>query len=303
MWSANQLVVATTLILGISDNSVSTTHSLNLTPPTLAIRRQLGAVRSTRDLASRQTLHRTSLSAVPDDLNQQPDEWLNRASKIREEMRELELVAAISRQGKKLGTSASEPVRTNTVEYIEISNSVWALSYRFANDPEESNEGDKENTSLSRRLFGGKVTVKFRQDGYTDIISQESYGSSLDSCNLIKAWGWDIELSKDNENDANMNDQEYILFSMDVEFPNSENSIGHSTATTNSKKERFYFQARKDTDIRSGIISLVDGTVTVKRDIVQKSARWGFFSPAGILAQFRYVGDFVAKPVRMKETD
>jgi hypothetical protein len=65
--------------------------------------------------------------------------------------------------------------------------------------------------------------------------------------------------------------------------------------------QRFYFQARQTKEKQTNIVSLSEGTVTVKQDIVQKSARWGLFSPAGILAQFRYVGDFVSKPVRIPE--
>ena len=302
MGNENQLTFATALILGMHSYLVLTAYSMYIYPPALVARQQLYAVQLTRDLESRRTLDHTTLAAITDNIDQEPDEWLSRASKIREEVRELEIVAELSRQGKNIGTT-TELSPKNTVDYVDIENSVWTLSYRFANDPEETSDKYNDNLSMSRRVFGGKVTVKYRHDGYTDIISQTSYGSSIDSCKIIKAWGWDIELSKDNENDANMKDQEYIIFSMDVEYPNFDQNLnGESTTTPKSKSERFYFQARKDIDARSGIISLTDGTVTVKRDIVQKSARWGLFSPTGILAQFRYVGEFVAKPVRMTET-
>jgi hypothetical protein len=291
-----QQVLPAALVLWICGCSVTITKSLMVHQATSAmpIRQRLNSVKSTQRIAHRRTFDIT-LAALNDDIIGQPDELLSIASKIREEVRELEAAAALSRQGKNIGLTGSLP--TNTTEYLDIGNSFWALSYRFATDPEESIERNNGNAMMQRRLFGGKVTVGFRQDGYTDIISQESYGTSIENCNLIKAWGWDVELSKDNENDADMNDQEFILFSVDVEFPSI---TGASTTTT---KERFYFQARKDTDARTGIISLADGTVTIKRDIVEKSTRWGFFSPAGILAQFRYVGGFVAKPVPITVTD
>jgi hypothetical protein len=295
----NKLALATTLLIGIRDHSVLTAHSFNLAPPICAAR-QFHECQSIRDVTlKRRTLYRSSLAKTADDRNQQPDEWLNRASKIREEIRELEQVAALSRQGKDI-RSTTEQLSTNAVEYVDIADSMWTLSYRFASDPEESNERNDINSIVPRRLFGGKVTIKYRKDGYTDIISQESFGSAIDSCTLIKAWGWDIELSKDNESDSKMKDQEYLLFSIDVETPKIEKNMKReSTASPICNMERFYFQARKDTDPKSGIITLADGTVTVKRDVVQKSSRWALFSPAGILAQFRYVGDFVAKPVRM----
>jgi hypothetical protein len=291
-----RLEIPAVLVLWISGYSVVTTNSLtvNQVSSVFSIRRRLNSVKSTQHITHKRTLD-TTLGALRDDNKQQPDELLSIASKIREEVRELEAEAALSRQGRKPGFTEFLP--TNTAEYLDIANSVWVFSYRFASDPEDTSERSNDNAMMQRRLFGGKVTVKFRQDRYTDIISQESYGTTIENCNLVKAWGWDIELSKDNENDVDMKDQEYILFSVDVEFPSTTDSSSVST------KERFYFQARKDTDARTGIITLADGTVTVKRDIVQKSARWGFFSPAGILAQFRYVGDFVAKPIQITVTD
>lgn len=292
-----QLEIPTVLVLWISGYSVVTTNSLTVIQVSSAssIRRRLNSVKSKQHITHERTSD-TPLAALSGDNKQQPDELLSIASKIREEVRELEAEAALSRQGRKTGFTEFLP--TNTAEYLDIANSVWVFSYRFANDPEDTSESSNDSTMMKRRLFGGKVTVKFRQDGYTDIVSQESYGTSIENCNLVKAWGWDIELSKDNENDTDMKDQEYILFSVDVEFPSTN---GASSVVTT--KERFYFQARKDTDARTRIISLADGTVTVKRDIVQKSARWGFFSPAGILAQFRYVGGFVAKPIQITVTD
>ena len=64
--------------------------------------------------------------------------------------------------------------------------------------------------------------------------------------------------------------------------------------------ERCYFKARIDDDDNkdTGIITLSDGTVRVKKDVAEKTkGMWGLFQVGGILTQFRYVGDFIAKPV------
>jgi hypothetical protein len=228
-----------------------------------------------------------------DTNQQQPDEWLNMAAQLREEVRALEATTAIARQSKNAALYNTSSV---VVEYTDIADSVWTLSYRFAGDP-ESPTTSPEVVDPKRRFFGGKLTVKFRKDGYTDLLSQESVGLSSAACKPIKAWGWDIELSKDNNLYSYEEDDEYILFSIDVELPPLEKEQSLSS------QQRFYFQARKVTDSTTGVVSFVDGTVTVKRDIVEKTAIWGFFSPAGILAQFRYVGGFILKPGRSLEKD
>ena len=65
-----------------------------------------------------------------------------------------------------------------------------------------------------------------------------------------------------------------------------------------SKKPiRFYFQTRIEKDRRSGEIFLDDGTVTLKKDIEPPGGFWGIFNAGGILAQFRYCGEFIMKPV------
>lgn len=216
---------------------------------------------------------RRSLTASSKD---ESDAWLDKAAKLRKEVRELEADTANTRRN-----VDSNPIMAPASQYADVANSVWTLSYRFSDQPES------EDDDARRRFFGGKLTVKFRPDGYTDLISQEVIGSATEACKISKAWGWDVELSKDNENGG---DKEYLLFSVDVDLP---------PATLNDKpsKQRFYFQARQEKDARTGLLSFAEGTVTMKQDVVQKSIRWGFFSPGGILAQFRYVGDFVAKPV------
>jgi hypothetical protein len=64
-----------------------------------------------------------------------------------------------------------------------------------------------------------------------------------------------------------------------------------------NQKEHYYFQARVDRDSSTGIISLRDGTITVKKDVTERTkGRWGLFNLAGMESQSRYCGDFVAKP-------
>ena len=77
---------------------------------------------------------------------------------------------------------------------------------------------------------------------------------------------------------------------MDVKLPASDPDLPSQT-------ERYYFQARVDDETPNGGIALSDGTITVKKDVAEQTkGRWGLFNVAGILSQFRYCGDFVAKP-------
>ncbi len=96
---------------------------------------------------------------------------------------------------------------------------------------------------------------------------------------MIKVWGWDIEQSAE-EDDG----KDYLQFSVDFDVP----GIG---------KRRFYFQAKQQVD-RNKVVSIGDGIVSVKQDVVQSKTAGilRFLSPKGILAQFSYVGNFVAKP-------
>lgn len=202
-----------------------------------------------------------------------PEAWLGQAAMLREQVQKLE-VAAISRR------STNNLTVPKAASYSEVADSVWMLTYRFTDQP------DSEATHRPR-FFGGKMTVKIRRDGYCDLVSQEASGSATEACKLIKTWGWDVEFSKDIEKEGN--EAEYLLFSVDAELP--------SAVGTDKTVQRFYFQARQDKDTRTGALSYADGTVTIKKDVVPKSTRWGLFAPGGILVQFRHVGNFVAKPV------
>merc|ERR1712127_1170578 len=115
------------------------------------------------------------------------------------------------------------------------------------------NGGDK-NTPLPRKFYGGKLRLQFRDDGYTDILppSGADGGTPTTSATFEKTWGWDREISAEDE-------LEYLLFSADVTLP-----------PPISTSERFYFQARvdrEDDDEDSGVLSLRDGSVTVKRNV------------------------------------
>eukprot|EP00984_Skeletonema_dohrnii_P026216 scaffold15545_cov78-Skeletonema_dohrnii-CCMP3373.AAC.1 len=139
------------------------------------------------------------------------------------------------------------------VEYFDLKDSCWELSYRFANEPEnkdDDNDGNSKNKVL-RKFYSGKVQLQFLSDGYTTNLSAKSNeGVSEQQAIINKVWGWDLEVSDQDS-------LSYILFSADITLPPP---IGTS--------ERFYFQARVDGDASEGeALSLVDGSVTVKRDI------------------------------------
>ena len=165
--------------------------------------------------------------------------------------------------------------------------------YRFANEPEYKNEEDVKNKP-PRKYYSGKLQLQFKNDGYTDILSN-TIGESNNNSNAAtfqKVWGWDIETSEQDSLD-------YILFSADITLP-----------PPISTSERFYFQARvdssngKDDDkMKKGVLSLEDGSVTVKRNIEAPAGGWwGIFRGAdGILAQFRQVGGFKCRPVAKPE--
>ena len=97
-----------------------------------------------------------------------------------------------------------------------------------------------------------------------------------------------MELSEKKE-DPN----EYLLFSIDATIPDSDTAAP-------ALDSRFYFQARKDRNGSTGAIELKEGTVTIKSEALEQPSSvagfFGFLSPKGILAQFRYVGNFVCRP-------
>ena len=73
-----------------------------------------------------------------------------------------------------------------------------------------------------------------------------------------------------------------------------------------STSEKFYFQARVDKEGKNeDIVTLRDGSVTVKRNIEAPAGGWwGIFRGAdGILAQFRQVGEFLCGPITNPNLD
>jgi HD-GYP domain-containing protein (c-di-GMP phosphodiesterase class II) len=170
------------------------------------------------------------------------------------------------------------------VECFDINDSCWELTYRFANEPiveEDEQMQDDDEKRQQRKVYSGKVKLKFKSDGYTTNLSSSSSQQQQQTGDIAfqKVWGWDIETSdQDSYN--------YILFSADI--------------ITGTESERFYFQARVDDDRQTGALQLNDGSVTVKRDIKLPGAGgfWGIFGGADkILAQFRAVGEFRCKPM------
>mmetsp|Transcript_2133 Transcript_2133/g.3278 ORF Transcript_2133/g.3278 Transcript_2133/m.3278 type:complete len:120 (+) Transcript_2133:654-1013(+) len=117
------------------------------------------------------------------------------------------------------------------------------------------------------------------------ISHDEGQSSAVAEAEIVKVWGWDEEVSQED-------DKRYVLFSMDVNTNQPQSP------------QRVYFQARIDSvNNNDQEIVLKEGTVTIKQDLAEtkKMMNFGFFSPKGILAQFRYVGDFVAKPAQQAD--
>jgi hypothetical protein len=197
------------------------------------------------------------------------DELRSRAEKLRREAEELE--SKMKREKKpSASTAAVVPKKT----YTTLDDSEWTLSYRFASDPLPKDDADGGD-QVKLRFYSGKVGIKLRSDGYTDITDEEQ----VKDITYSKFWGWDEELS-------NEDGLRYLLFSADVALPADDNNAG---------ADRFYFQARVEQDERTKEISLADGKVTVKRDIEPPGGFWGVFNGGGILAQFRICGDFICR--------
>jgi len=234
-----------------------------------------------------------SSSSKPDNNgNGEPDE-LERlrqaASKLRAEAQAAEeaLQKSGGRTASKSQFSSAEGVEyVKPTEYTDLNDSCWELTYRFSNEPESKNDNDDENNdknNLQRIFYSGKLQLKFRNDGYTDVLSpsDKDEGNSSNDATFQKCWGWDLETSDQDSLD-------YILFSADVRLP-----------PPISASERVYFQARVDRDDGKDVLSLRDGSVTVKRNIEAPAGGWwGIFRGAdGILAQFRQVGEFRCRAI------
>jgi len=184
----------------------------------------------------------------------------------------------------------------------QLEGSRWTVTYRFSSQPISDDE-----TDIQTKFYSGKLHLFLKNDGYSEQIIKSGVTESEDNndndnnsnrnndndIQIMKIWGWDRETS----NEDNM---DYLLFSMDVKIPKSDPS---ANSKNDPRIERYYFQARIEEEgenknnSSSNKIELKDGTITVKKDITEKTkGRWGLFNVAGILTQFRYCGDFIAKP-------
>lgn len=215
--------------------------------------------------------HRSSLLPMIDlSSNDNIDKLRESAERLRKEAKDLEDGLGNKRRSSPPMIIPVDPTYTNLAE------STWTCTYRLSSDPRNEKEEDKQIS-----FYSGKFTVTFLADGYTNLISQEPSGVS--SIVLDKVWGWDRELS-------NEDDLVFILFSTSVKLPADDKFAPN-------QEMRYYWQARIDTS-SSGIISINDGTITVKKDVRPPGGFWGAFSGAGILAQFRYVGNFNSKAAK-----
>ena len=249
------------------------------------------------------------------------DELRASAQKLRDEAARLESALDRKPEGTTLAQQATSTIATSTgaidrAMYTSLEDSIWSLKYRFTSDPlpdDTKNQNDQSSSSsLSSQqqqqqqpsTYSGTLTVQFRSDGYTNLLGSESTGAGS-GLEIVKVWGWDKERSNDNADNKDK-DQEYLLFSTTIQLPASD-------TTAPNTQLRFYWQGRivktsstttTTTTTRSNVLSIVDGTVTVKKDAVAPiiGGLWGglFRGSGGILAQFRQVGNFVAKPTTIK---
>jgi hypothetical protein len=226
-------------------------------------------------------LHRFKISDDSDlclkstSSNDDIDSLLDAASRLRNEADVLEAKMKKSRSLRKEQEQEESAGQQKAVApiYTDIRDSCWNVTYRFATEPISSQTNDNEKESEKPlKFFSGKLTLIFRADGYTDIVSHEGRGSS--TLTFLKFWGWDEEISSEDS-------LRYLSWSADVDVPEEGTS-------------RFYFNARIDEDISE--LGISDGKVTVKRDLEAPGGFWGVFNAAGILAQFRLCGDFLCKP-------
>jgi len=218
-----------------------------------------------------------------DETNDERQKLLDKAKQLREEAQTLEVQVRGSKK-----TSSEEPLAPKAAVVItDLKDSTWIISYRFSSQPQNDKDNQKDGEPKAV-FYSGKATLWLKSDGYSELVSSTTTSpqdSNNNNIEIVKVWGWDEEYSQEDE-------KQYLLFSMDVQLPASD----PATKLLKNGKDRFYFQARIDKS-KSGAMSLADGTVTVKKDVSEKTkGMWGLFQVAGILSQFRYVGEFIAKP-------
>jgi hypothetical protein len=227
---------------------------------------------------------------------------LKAAAKLRKEAEELEQSmksrknvssSGKPKQGKDVSVAAGDQQQDDVIllssnKYTSLKDSTWMISYRFASDAVNREDRSGDNDSSSKPIFySGKIKVTFQADGYTAMENLDQNMKMTAASNVLKFqkfWGWDEETSRDDG-------MQYVLFSADVLLPESDPNY-----TSREMTKRFYFQCRVDRDSKTDEISMSDGTVTIKKDIEPPGGFWGLFNAGGILAQFRYCGNFLMKP-------
>jgi len=231
-----------------------------------------------------QILRASSNPNGAEDKNADSD-LLEKARKLREEASLLEDNLRATKS-KVSNTSASQVVADvqQLVVNKQLENSVWTLSYRFSSQPPPKDDGKNNNDDNNKptTFYSGKINLLLKDDGYSEQIeATTTTRQNNNDIEITKIWGWDRETS-------NEDDLDYLLFSMDVEFPESDPDAPN-------KKDRYYLQARIEDE--GGGIALKDGTITVKKDVTEKTGgMWGLFNVAGILTEFRYCGNFAGRP-------
>ncbi len=237
------------------------------------------------------------------DTNEISKEYLDKASILRKEIEEMESQMTTMRStmgGRETndgGAQADKNTSTRAI-YTTLDNSMWTISYRFASDPiPQGNENENNDngvaattTSTVNAFYSGKITILLKDDGYTELlINNDNSNNDKSSISFQKMWGWDEEVSRED-------DKTYLSFSADVILPETDVNYDPSKPDAPS---RFYFNAQVEKNSKTGEISLTNGTVTVKRDVASPAGGgrfWGLFNAGGILAQFRYCGEFLMKP-------
>lgn len=221
------------------------------------------------------------------DGEQNVTDWLQTASRLRKEVREMETTIDRGEDAEQRRLTTSDPSGKSiqqserNIVYTSLEDSSWTVSYRFASEPTRK-DNSEEDDSTALRFYSGKISVKFRGDGYTDIVNDDELQNNS-GVEIVKFWGWDAELSSEDN-------RKYLEFSADVLLPTSD-----SNYSARENVSRFYFNARVDEDSKTGEITFSDGTVTLKRDVEPPAGVWGMFNAGGILAQFKYCGEFLCK--------
>ena len=75
---------------------------------------------------------------------------------------------------------------------FDINDSCWELTYRFANEPiveEDEQKQDDDEKRQQRKVYSGKVKLKFRSDGYTTNLSSSSQQQQQQPSSPVRGGG------------------------------------------------------------------------------------------------------------------